>query len=100
MFALFGEFVLQLQAGVIGLDSADGFDDCIDPVFQAPLAEILRCDGAITRIVIWKPCVPPDPSVEPGILQRFRDSLSENFRRNPIYMRGRSSTEPCGGEAR
>ncbi len=63
MFALFVEFVLELEALVVGLCGANGFDGGGDPVVHVPLAEFPGGDGAVTGVVVRKACVPPDAGV-------------------------------------
>ena len=64
MFALFVKFVLELEALVVGLCGANGFDDGGDPIVHVPLAELASSDGAVTGIVIGKAAVPPDAGVD------------------------------------
>src|SRR5208282_6789793 len=60
MFALLVKFVLNSQALVICLCRANGFDNGLDPILHVPFAELLRCQGAVTGIVIRESSVPPD----------------------------------------
>src|SRR5690242_20917056 len=64
MLALFVEFVLQFQAGVIGFNGANAFGDVVDEAVHVPLAEFLGGDGTITGIVIGETRVPPDAGVK------------------------------------
>ena len=73
MLGFFVEFVLKLEAGVVGLDSAERFDDGCDPAIEIPLAEFFHGDGAVTRIVIREAGIPPDARV--NILRKFDASL-------------------------
>src|SRR5580692_280267 len=63
MFALFVEFVLELQALVVGLGCANGFDDGGDPIVHVPFTELASSDRAISGVVIGKAAVPPDAGV-------------------------------------
>ena len=63
VFGLFVEFVLKFEAGVVGFDGAECFDDGANPAVEIPLAEFFHGDGAIAGIVIREAGVPPDASV-------------------------------------
>src|SRR4029077_1045704 len=63
MLALFIEFVLELEALVVGLYSANGFDDGGNPIVHVPFAEIARGDRTVSGVVVGKAGVPPDAGV-------------------------------------
>src|ERR1700694_4695373 len=72
MLALFIEFVLDLEACVIGLRRANSFDREGDPIVHVPFAQFFPGHGAVARIVVWKTCVPPNPGVHRlGYTQAF-----------------------------
>src|SRR5260370_27670431 len=63
MLALFIEFVLKLEALVVGLCSANGFDDGGNPIVHVPFAEFARGDRTVSGVVVGKAGVPPDAGV-------------------------------------
>src|SRR5712691_4290522 len=64
MLAFFIEFVLEFQALIVSLDGANGFDGYHNPIVHVPLAQLFGSDGAVTRIMVRKPGVPPDAGVQ------------------------------------
>src|ERR1700730_14863975 len=63
VLALLVEFVLQLEADVIGFPRADRFHNSIDPPIHLKLSQLLRRHGSDARIMVRKPRVPPDAGV-------------------------------------
>lgn len=64
VLALFIEFVLQLQAYVVGFDGSDRFDDCIDPPIHLKFSQLFCRCGTVTGVVIGEARVLPDTGVD------------------------------------
>src|SRR5215469_7106683 len=54
VFRLFEKLILQLQAGLVSFDGANGFDDRFNPAVHLPLAQFVGCSCALTRIMVRK----------------------------------------------
>src|SRR5260370_14958408 len=63
MLAIFIEFVLELEALVVGLCGANGFDDGGNPIVHVPFAEFARGERTVYGVVVGKAGVPPDAGV-------------------------------------
>src|ERR1700694_94029 len=63
MFAFFVEFVLELEALIVRLGGANGFDGGSDPIVHVPLAELPGGDRTVTGVMVRKAAVPPDAGV-------------------------------------
>src|SRR5580692_7368157 len=60
------KLVLQLEAGVIGLDGLEGCCDLRRPCILVKFAELSGGGFALACVVVGETCVPPDAGVNGG----------------------------------